>query len=132
MIASTGVKRIGIAFAMAALLAILLVSAKSQAQSPLAPGAAERSKLRILYAGHAGIGPREGLRPVPRRSTSTRSRPSTLQAFKEADTQGFDVTLLDWDGNDFKGPRPQHFREFSRPLMTLGCTRRPDLLRSGG
>ncbi len=43
-----------------------------------------------------------------------------LQTFKEADTQGFDVTLLDWDINEFKGPRPQLAPNFSRPLMTLG------------
>lgn len=43
-----------------------------------------------------------------------------LQTFKEADTQGFDVTLLDWDTNEFKGPRPRISESFARPLITLG------------
>ncbi len=52
-------------------------------------------------------------------------RTGDLQTFRESDTQGFDVTLLDWDWdvndvNDFQGPKPVLPESFSRPLITLG------------
>jgi hypothetical protein len=43
-----------------------------------------------------------------------------LKTFKEADTQGFDVTLLDYDGDGFKAPRPRISAAFSRPIVTVG------------
>ena len=52
-------------------------------------------------------------------------RTGDLQTFRESDTQGFDVTILDWDWNgndssDFQGPKPVLPESFSRPLITLG------------
>ena len=53
-------------------------------------------------------------------------RTGHLGTFKESDTQGFDVTLLDWDADvndvmrDFQGPKPVLSESFSRPLITLG------------
>ncbi len=43
-----------------------------------------------------------------------------LRTFQEADTQGFDVTLLDWDTNALDGPRPSVSAGFARPVITLG------------
>ena len=47
-----GIRSIGLAFRVTAASVILLAASASFAQST--PAAAEKSKLRILYAGHAG------------------------------------------------------------------------------
>ena len=53
-------------------------------------------------------------------------RTGNLATFQESDTQGFDVTLLDWDADvndvmrDFQGPKPVLSESFSRPLITFG------------
>lgn len=43
-----------------------------------------------------------------------------LKTFREADSEGFDVTILDYDGDGFKAPRPQISPNFSRPVVTVG------------
>ena len=117
MIALTGVRKIGIE--VAALLAVLLAGTWSQAQSPSAPAASEVSKLRILYAGRPGSDREKDFVAFLKKYFEV-VQTGNLQTFKEADTQGFDVTLLDWDTNEFKGPRPKISETFSRPMMTLG------------
>ena len=119
MIASKGMRRIGAALALAALLAIPLVSTGSQAQSPSAPAASEMSKLRILYAGHPGTDREKDFVGFLKMYFDV-VQTGNLQTFKEADTQGFDVTLLDWDWNDIKGPKPTVSEGFSRPVVTIG------------
>jgi hypothetical protein len=116
MIVSTGIRKIGVV--SPALLIVLLAGTWSQAQSPPAP-AGEVSKLRILYAGHPGTDREKDFVGFLKKHFEV-VRTGDLATFKEADTQGFDVTLLDWDINEFKGPRPQLGPNFSRPLMTLG------------
>ncbi len=75
--------------------------------------------LKILYAGHPGTDREKDFVGFLKKYFDV-VQTGNLQTFKEADTQGFDVTLLDWDINEFKGPRPQLAPNFSRPLMTLG------------
>jgi hypothetical protein len=117
MSVSAGVRRIGLASMATALLVILPAASRSYAQS--APGPAELGKLRILYAGHPGSDREKDFVGFLKKYFEV-VQTGNLQTFKEADTQGFDVTLLDWDWNEFKGPRPQLSGNFSRPLMTLG------------
>jgi hypothetical protein len=112
MIASAGVKRIGIACAMA----VLLVSAGSQAQSP---SAGEISKLRILYAGHPGSDREKDFVQFLGQHFAT-VKTGDLSAFREKDAEGFDVAILDYDGDGFKAPRPMVSAGFSKPLITLG------------
>lgn len=75
--------------------------------------------LKILYAGRPGSDREKDFVGFLRKHFDT-VQTGDLQKFQEADTQGFDVTLLDWDWNEFKGPRPQLSPNFSRPLLTLG------------
>jgi len=117
MIALTGIRRIGVV--LAALLAVLSAGTWCRAQSQSAPAASEVSKLRILYVGHSGSDrEREFVAFLKRYFEVVQT--GNLQTFQEADTQGFDVTLLDWDTNEFKGPRPKISETFSRPMITLG------------
>jgi hypothetical protein len=117
MIAATGIKRIGLASVVTAASVMLLAGSGSYAQS--SPAAAEMSKLRILYAGHPGSDREKDFVGFLKKYFDV-VQTGNLETFKEADTQGFDVTLLDWDWNEFKTPRPMVSPKFSRPLVTLG------------
>jgi len=75
--------------------------------------------LKILYAGRPGSDREKDFVAFLRKNFDT-VQTGNLQTFKEADTQGFDVTLLDWDWNEPRGPRPVISESFSRPIMTLG------------
>jgi len=75
--------------------------------------------LKILYAGRPGSDREKDFVAFLKEHFDT-VQTGDLQTFKEADTQGFDVTLLDWDANEFKGPRPRISESFSRPIITLG------------
>jgi hypothetical protein len=117
MIAAMGIRRIGLTSLATAVLVILLAWSGSYAQST--PAAAEMSKLRILYAGHPGSDREKDFVGFLKQFFEV-VQTGNLETFKEADTQGFDVTLLDWDWNEFKTPRPMVSPKFSRPLITLG------------
>ncbi|OHB65491.1 MAG: hypothetical protein A2Y77_11065 [Planctomycetes bacterium RBG_13_62_9] len=103
------------------LLMILLVSAGNHAQSPSAPPATAVGKLRILYAGHPGSEREKDFVAFLKKHFDV-VQTGNLQTFKEADTQGFDVTLLDWDTNRYEGPQPRISQIFARPVITLGVT----------
>ena len=45
---------------------------------------------------------------------------ATYHGFSEAQAEGFDVTLVDYDGTDTSAPNPDISPAFSQPLMTLG------------
>jgi len=75
--------------------------------------------LKVLYAGRPGSDREKDFVAFLKEHFDT-VRTGNLQTFKETDTQGFDVTLLDWDANEFKGPRPRLSESFSRPMITLG------------
>jgi hypothetical protein len=117
MIASTVTRRVGIAAAVA-LPMVLLAGARSQAQAAAQPEA-QKSSLRILYAGHPGSDREKDFVAFLRKHFEV-VQTGNLETFQEADTQGFDVTLLDWDWNQLRGPRPTVSESFSRPLVTLG------------
>ena len=75
--------------------------------------------LKILYAGRPGSDREKDFVSFLKKHFEI-VQTGDLRTFKETDTQGFDVTLLDWDTNELKGPRPQISESFSRPLVTLG------------
>jgi hypothetical protein len=77
------------------------------------------SKLHILYAGRPGSDREKDFVAFLKKYFEV-VQTGNLQTFKEADTEGFDVTLLDWDWNATNGPRPRMSESFSRPLITLG------------
>jgi len=112
------------ALALSALLPVAASRAFPQANSTAqnaAPHAeaADGNNLRILYAGRPGSDRERDFVSFLKKHFSI-VQTGNLETFKEADTQGFDVTLLDWDTNEFKGPRPQISESFSRPMITLG------------
>ena len=118
MNASIGIRRIGLASMAIALLVILSAGSRSYAQST--PAAAELGKLRILYAGHPGTEREKDFVGFLKKYFDV-VQTGNLKTFKEADAEGFDVTLLDWDWNSFyEGPRPKISDSFSRPVVTLG------------
>jgi hypothetical protein len=119
MIAAVGMKRAGAALTVMALLAILLASPGSRAQSSAAPATDELSKLRILYAGRPGSDREKEFVGFLKKYFDV-VQTGNLETFKEADTQGFDVTLLDWDSGQIHGPKPKVSESFSRPVVTLG------------
>ncbi len=85
---------------------------------PTAAGQVNRD-LKILYAGRPGSEREKDFVAFLRQNFDT-VQTGDLRTFKEADAQGFDVTLLDWDWNERQGPKPSVSGGFSRPLMTLG------------
>jgi len=116
---SKGIRRIGAVSALTALLTLPLVSTGSQAQSPSPPAAGEVSKLRILYAGRPGSDREKDFVGFLKQYFDV-VQTGNLETFQEADTRGFDVTLLDWDVPVLKGPCPAFSDGFSRPVITLG------------
>jgi hypothetical protein len=106
---------------MAAGWACAAVSGQT-ASSPAAPAvvAEESGKaLRILYAGHPGSDrERDFVDFLSKHFGAVKT--GDLQAFKDGDAQAFDVTILDYDGDGFKAPRPAITVAFSRPAVTIG------------
>lgn len=74
---------------------------------------------RILYAGHPGSERETDFVQFLREYFGT-VETTDLATFVEAQCEGFDVTILDYDGEGFEAPRPMISRQFSRPLVTVG------------
>ena len=77
--------------------------------------------LKILYAGQPGSDREKDFVGFLKKYFDV-VQTGNLQVFKETDTQGFDVTLLDWDWNLLspKPPCPMVSPSFSRPVVTIG------------
>jgi hypothetical protein len=116
---SAGATRIGLMSKTAALLVILLAGMEGRGPSAPAAPDAQRSNLRLLYAGRPGSDRERDFVAFLRKYFAI-VRTGNLETFQESDTQGFDVTLLDWDWNDLQGPKPTVSEGFSRPVVTLG------------
>lgn len=87
------------------------------ASAPRTTDAAEA--LRILYAGHPGSARERDFVGFLAKHFGT-VKTGDLKTFKAGDAQGFDVTILDYDGDGFKAPRPALPQGFSRPVITVG------------
>lgn len=86
---------------------------------PTDTGSKAARGLRILYAGHPGS-PREKDFVGFLRAHFAVVETGDLAAFNGSQSDGFDVTLLDYDGDGFKAPRPRLPEGFSRPILTIG------------
>ena len=96
----------------------LLVFAGAGLCSGQEPPQVNRS-LKILYAGHSGTDrEKDFVRFLKQHFDVVQT--GNLQTFKETDTQGLDVTLLDWDANVLEGPYPKVSEGFARPVITIG------------
>jgi hypothetical protein len=107
-----------------ACLSLLLLSApwnsygKEQA-GPVNANQQLNHSLKILYAGRPGSDREKDFVGFLKKYFDV-VQTGNLETFKETDTQGFDVTLLDWDANVLEGPYPKVSEGFARPLITLG------------
>ena len=126
----TGVwgNRLGLAAAASVAVLALAVGwgcAKRPNQTASAPAApvvvAEEAgrPLRILYAGHPGSERERDFVNFLSNHFGT-VKTGNLETFKDGDSQDFDVTILDYDGDGFKAPRPAITVAFSRPAITVG------------
>jgi hypothetical protein len=82
-------------------------------------GAQVNRSLKILYAGRPGSDREKDFVAFLREHFDT-VQTGDLKAFQETDTEGFDVTLLDWDWNESAFRRPGISTDFARPIITLG------------
>lgn len=96
-------------------LAFFLLSGLGNAeeQTPLNRG------LKILYAGRPSSDREKDFVDFLRKHF-TMVETTDLKVFDESRCTGFDVTILDYDGDGFKAPRPRLSEGFSRPLLTVG------------
>jgi len=82
-------------------------------------GPPDKINLRILYAGHPGSDREKDF--VDFLSQYFKEvRTGDLKAFKEKQTDGFEVTILDYDGDGFGSPRPRISNKYTRPTVTVG------------
>jgi hypothetical protein len=86
---------------------------------PVDTGAQANRELRILYAGHPGSEREKDFADFLRQYFAT-VETGDLAPFDGSQSEGFDVTILDYDGDGFKAPRPRLAEGFSRPLLTVG------------
>ncbi len=140
MVASTRIRKIGVV--TVGLLTVLLAGTWSHAQSQPAPAADAISQLRILYVGHPGSEREQDFVQFLGQHFAT-VKTADLGAFvgksfADKDMEGFDVALLDYDGDGFKAPRARVVPRFpedvsqvpralegfwlTRPLITVGVT----------
>ena len=82
-------------------------------------GLSEKIGLRILYAGHPGS-EREKDYVDFLSAYFIEVKTSDLAKFKEESAEGFDVTILDYDGDGFKSPRLYLPDSYTRATVTVG------------
>jgi hypothetical protein len=141
MIASTRIRKTGVV--SASLLVVLLAGVVSGSAQPSATSpAAEPSQLRILYVGHPGSErEKDFVQFLGQHFETVKTADLSTFAgkpFADKDMAGFDVAILDYDGDGFKAPRARIVPRFpedasrglralegswlTRPLITVGVT----------
>jgi len=74
---------------------------------------------RILYAGHPGSDREKdfvGFLSKHFKEVQT----ADLEGLRDSQLGGFDVAILDYDGDGFKAPRPAITRKHDGPVLTVG------------
>jgi hypothetical protein len=82
---------------------------------------AGKQALRILFAGHPGSAQEKEFAQFLSKHFAHVAT-TDLKGYREDQSDDFDVTILAYDGDGFKSPRPSLSRDFSRPLLTVGVT----------
>ena len=103
--------------ALAMIVGVFAATFVSAAES--AGGTQAGKDIRVLYVGRPGSEREKDFVAFLKQHFSV-VRTGNLEVFKETDTQDVDVTLLDWNVNDFNAPKPALSGQFSRPVITLG------------
>lgn len=83
------------------------------------PDVSGKIDLRILYAGHPGSEREKDFVEFLSKNFTVVEM-ADLSHFHESFAEDFDVTILDYDGDGFKAPRPRLSSGFTRPVVTLG------------
>ncbi len=79
----------------------------------------EKIKLRILYAGLPNTErSKDFVEFLARHFKQVET--TDYNSFTEDKTNGFDVTIIDYDGQDTRAPLPSISREYSRATITVG------------
>ena len=81
----------------------------------------DKIQLGIYYAGHPGSDREKDFVGFLNKHF-TKVQSGDLAAFTGSQSEGFDVTILDYDGDGFESPKPQIRSGFSEPVMTMGVT----------
>lgn len=83
------------------------------------PDTAEKINLRILYVGVPNT---ERAKDFTDFLTEHLAKVETIDynTFKEDQSTGFDVIILDYDGVGFSAPQPNVSRQYSRATVTVG------------
>lgn len=75
--------------------------------------------LRIVYAGHPGSArEKDFVQFLAKYFTEVKT--ADLATFRDKQAEGFDVVILDYDGDGFKSPRPNLSKSYSRATVTVG------------
>jgi hypothetical protein len=77
--------------------------------------------ISIYYAGHPKT-KREKDFVALLSHCFTQVETGDLADYNGSQSEGFDVTILDYDGDGFESPRPRIPRDFSKPVVTMGVT----------
>ncbi|MHC4395666.1 MAG: hypothetical protein ACYS1A_08415 [Planctomycetota bacterium] len=79
----------------------------------------EKIDLQILYVGHPNSSrEKDFVQFLAEHFTQVKT--GDLNEFKEDQANGFDVIILDYDGEGLKAPRPKLSSEYTRPTVTVG------------
>ncbi len=104
---------------MALLVAVCVLGITCVSTGAAVGGTGIDKDIRILYVGRPGSDREKDFVAFLKQHFAV-VQTGNLPAFKEADAKDFDVTLLDWNVNDFNSPRLKLSEKYSRPTITLG------------
>lgn len=79
----------------------------------------EETDLRILYVGNPGSSREQDFVQFLEKHFKE-VKTGDLKSFTGNQSTGFDVTILDYDGDGFKAPHPKLNRQYTRPTITVG------------
>lgn len=80
-----------------------------------------KSNLRILYVSNPqSARAKDFVNFLSKHFTTVQT--GDLKAFRETNSEDFDVTIFDYDGDGFKSPRIRLSRNFPRPVVTVSVT----------
>jgi hypothetical protein len=103
---------------LVATIAVLCLALTCSAAS--AGGTDPGKNIRILYVGHPGSDREKDFVDFLSKHFGTVAK-GDLGAFKESQSNGYDVTIMDYDGDFLKAPRPNISQGFSHPILAVGA-----------
>ena len=101
-----------------AVAAFCLISAARGQDAASAPAADGKIALRVLYAGHPGSDREKDFLTFLGEHFATVGQ-GDLAQFADEQASGYDVVIMDYDGEGFKAPRPRISKQYARPTVTI-------------